>query len=267
MNENFRIPVGTIKSFDEIRLIAESCKIVAETLVLLHKYIKPGVETIELDRIAEDYIRTKEGIPAFKGYESNKKKFYHSLCISIDDEVIHGIPGKRKLESGQIVSIDCGVLKKGYFGDSAITYPVGEVSIEKQRLLEVTEQSLELAIENAYDNSKLYDISRAVQNHAESNGYSLTRDYCGHGVGKELHEFPPIPNFIPPLLYRKQYPNIRLMKGMTVAIEPMVHAGKKEIYVADDGWTVKTKDGSPAAHFEHTVLITRDKALILSLRN
>jgi methionyl aminopeptidase len=267
MNENFRIPPGTVKNYDEIKLIAESCKIVAETLVLLHKYIQPGIETIELDRIAEDYIRTKDATPAFKGFESNRKKFHHSLCISIDDEVIHGIPGKRILEEGQIVSIDCGVLKNRYYGDSAITYPVGQISLEKQKLLEVTEKSLEIAIENAFDNSKIYDISRAIQNFTESNGFSLTRDYCGHGVGKELHEFPPIPNFVPPLLYRKQYPNIRLMKGMTVAIEPMVHAGKKEIYVTDDGWTVKTKDGSPAAHFEHTVLITDDKALILSMRN
>jgi methionyl aminopeptidase len=144
---------------------------------------------------------------------------------------------------------------------------VGEISADKQNLLDVTEKSLELAIENAVENSKIYDISRAIQSYTESKGYSLTRDYCGHGVGKELHEFPPIPNFVPPLLHRKQYPNIRLMKGMTIAIEPMVHAGKKEIFVANDGWTVKTKDCSPAAHFEHTILITGEKALILTLRN
>ena len=266
MNLPYKIPKGTIKSADEIKKIEESCRIVADTLVLLNKYVVPNVETRELDRIAEDYIRSRGGIPAFKGYESSKLKFPSSLCISINEEVIHGIPGKRKLIEGDIVSVDCGVIKDGYYGDSAITYSVGEVSESKRKLMEVTERALELGIANAVERNNIYEVSRAIQSHAELHGYSLTREYCGHGVGTHLHEFPPVPNFVPPLIQRKQFPNVKLMNNMVIAIEPMVHAGKKDIYVTKDGWTVKTKDGSPAAHFEHTVVINGNEALILTDR-
>lgn len=255
-----------IRTSDEIKKIEKSCRIVAETLSLVSKKVAPGVSTIELDRMAEDYIRSKNGIPAFKGYRVGNREFPYTLCISIDDEIVHGMPGTRVLEEGQIVSIDCGCNLDGYYGDSALTVGVGKVSDEKQNLMKVTEEALYLGLEQAIDNNKLYDISKAIQEHCESNGYSLTRELTGHGIGASLHEEPTIPNFVPPLLQRKAFPNVKLAAGMGLAIEPMVHLGGQQVVNMQDGWTVKTKDGSPAAHFEHTVIVQAGKPLILTLR-
>lgn len=256
-----------IKSAEEIKLMEESGRIVADTLSLLKKYIVPGIETIELDKIAEDYILSKNGRPAFKGYGDRRNKFPATLCISIDEEIVHGIPGNRKLQEGEIVSLDCGVEKNGYFGDSAVTYGVGTISEEKQKLLRVTEESLFKGIVAAVNNSKLYSVARAIQEHCESNGFSLTRELVGHGIGKNLHEDPAVPNFVPPLLHRDTFPNVKLANNMALAIEPMVHLGKKDVYTLKDGWTVATADHSPAAHFEHTIIINDDKPIILTLRD
>lgn len=256
-----------IKSQSEIILIEKACRIVADTLSLLSKYMKPGVETIEIDKIAEDYILSHDAQPAFKGYEVDGKKFPNTLCISIDEEVVHGIPSNRKLEDGQIVSIDCGVQKDGYYGDSAVSYAIGEISQNKKKLLEVTENSLTLALTQAISRKKVYDISRSIQEYVERYGFSLTRELTGHGIGKQLHEEPSIPNFVPPLLHRNYYPNVKLFAGMTLAIEPMVQEGVKEVKTKKDGWTVVTADGKPAAHFEHTVIVEDIKPIILTLRN
>jgi len=255
-----------IRTADEIKKIEKACRIVAETLSLVEKNVEPGVVTLELDRIAEDYIRSKNGIPAFKGYKVDKKYFPYTLCISVDEEVVHGMPGNRKLEEGQIVSIDCGCKLDGYFGDSALTVAVGEISEEKKKLMKVTEESLMLGLEQAIDRNKLFDISKAIQEHCERNGFSLTRELTGHGIGKNLHEEPSIPNFVPPLLHRNLFPNIKLQTGMALAIEPMVHMGAQQVVTLSDGWTVITKDKSPAAHYEHTVIVHEDKPLILTLR-
>lgn len=254
------------KTNEEIRLIERACRIVAETLSLLEKYIQPGVETIELDKIAEDYILSKEGKPAFKGYKVDNREYPFTLCVSIDEEVVHGLPSSRKLQEGEIVSIDCGVQKDGYFGDSAVTYPVGEISARKQKLLDVTERALELGIEQAIEGNRVYDISRAIQNYVETNGFSVTRELVGHGIGCRLHEEPPIPNFVPLLLHRKQYPNYKLVSNMTLAIEPMVHMGNYAVRTKDDGWTIRTSDGSPAAHFEHTIVVAKEKPIVLTYR-
>jgi len=262
-----KFPTPYIKTEKEIDLMEKAARIVAETLVLLGKYIKPGITTVELDAIAEDYIRTKGAKPAFKGYKVDGRAYPNTLCISIDEEVVHGLPGLRKLEDGQIVSIDCGTELNGYFGDSAISYPVGKVDELKTNLLRVTEESLMKGIEQAIEMNKVYDISRAVQTYVESNGYNVTRELVGHGIGKKLHEEPPVPNFVPPLLHRSQYPNVKLVNGMALAIEPMVHAGGKNIKTLRDGWTVITADKSPAAHFEHTIVINDDKPIILTLRD
>lgn len=256
-----------IKNVDEIKKIEKACRIVADTLVLLEKYVVPNVTTLELDNIAEDYIKSQNGIPAFKGYQVDDKYFPGSLCISVDDEVVHGIPSQRKLKEGEIISLDCGVLLNGYYGDSAVTYPVGNVCDEKLRLMRVTEESLYLGIDQARENKKIYDIARAIQNHCEKSGFSLTRELVGHGIGKNLHEDPAVPNFVPPLLYKNRFPNEKLLSGMAIAIEPMVHLGRKEVRTANDGWTVLTYDKSSAAHFEHTIIITQDKPLILTSRN
>jgi methionyl aminopeptidase len=252
-----------IKTDSEIHLMEKASRIVADTLSMIKSHVKPGIKTIELDKIAEDFILSKGAKPAFKGYRG----FPGTLCLSIDEEVVHGIPGERQLEEGMILSIDCGCQYQGYFGDSAVTYAVGEVSEEKLKLMKVTEEALMLGIENAISNNKVYDISKAVQTHVEDNGFSVTRDLVGHGVGRKLHEEPPVPNFVPPLLHRTQYPNLKLQKNMTLAIEPMVHAGVKEIRTLKDGWTVVTADHKPSAHFEHTVVIDDTKPIILTLRD
>ncbi len=253
-----------IIGLNSLNYIEQACRIVAETIDLVGKQVISGISTSELDEIAEDYIKSKGAEPAFKGYRG----FPNSLCISVEEEVVHGIPSnKRKLIEGEIVSIDCGVKLNGYYGDGARTFPVGTISIEKKKLLDITEKSLYLGIEKAVARNKVYDISRAIQNYVESNGFSIVRELTGHGVGKNLHEDPSIPNFVPPLLYRTHFPNDKLRKGQTLAIEPMVNMGDYHVNTADDGWTIYTSDKMPSAHFEHTVVVEEGKPIILTLAN
>ena len=267
MSKVYRPPVPYIKTNAEVIALEKACRIVAETFNTIAKYMKPGVSTLLLDKIAEDYILSHNAKPAFKGYKVDRKAFPNTLCISINEEVVHGIPSERQLQEGDIVSVDCGAEIGGYFGDSAVTYAIGAISREKQMLMKVTEEALFKGIEQAIDGNKLYDVSKAIQSHAESNGFSLTRELVGHGIGRSLHEEPAVPNFVPPLLHRKSYPNVKLYKNMAIAIEPMVHAGAKQVKTLSDGWTYVTADGSPAAHFEHTVIIDNGKANILTLRD
>lgn len=249
-----------IKTKKEIDYIRESCRLVAETLLLLKSNIKPGITTRELDRIAEDYIRSNNALAAFKGYsQGGADGFPGSICSSVDDEVVHGIPGSRTLKEGEIISLDAGVYKNGYYGDGAITVAVGQISEAKQKLMDVTERSLYLGIEQAVPGNRLYDISSAVQEYVEANGFSVVRDLCGHGVGKHLHEDPSVPNF------GKKGTGVKLKKGMTLAIEPMVNEGSYKVKTNTDGWTVVTADGAPSAHFEHTVLINDGKPEILTV--
>jgi methionyl aminopeptidase len=249
-----------IKSKKDIDYIRESCRIVAETLQLLKANVKPGITTLELDKIAEDYIRSNNALPAFKGYsQGGAPGFPGSICSSVDDEVVHGIPSSRTLKVGEIVSLDIGVLKNGFFGDAALTVAVGNISDDKTKLMEVTERSLQLGIEQAIAGNKVHDISNAVQVYVEANGFSIVRDLCGHGVGKFLHEDPSIPNF------GRKGTGPKLKNGMTLAIEPMVNAGKYDVITAKDGWTIITADGSTSAHFEHTILINNNLPEILTI--
>jgi methionyl aminopeptidase len=243
-----------VKSSREIEQLKRSNAIVAEVFEKLKKMIEPGITTKELDQVAEEYILLKGGRPAFKGYRG----FPATLCISINEEVVHGIPGQRRLKEGDIISLDVGVNFVGYFGDAAITLPVGEVDPEAKRLLEVTEKALYIGIEKAKRGNRLFDISYAIQRWVESHGFSVVRDFVGHGIGKDLHEEPQIPNFGAP------HQGPRLEKGMVFALEPMVNEGTYEVRILSDGWTVVTADGKRSAHFEHTVAITEDGAEILS---
>lgn len=249
-----------IKTQKEIDFIRESCKVVAETLRLVSSNVRIGITTFELDRIAEDYIRSNNAIPAFKGYsQGGLPGFPGSVCTSINDAVVHGIPGQDKLEEGDIISLDVGVLKNNYYGDAATTVAVGKISDEKKKLLEVTEKSLQSGTEQAKSGNRIHDISAAVQEYVEQNGFSIVRDLCGHGVGKFLHEDPAVPNF------GRRGTGAKLKKGMTLAIEPMVNAGGYEVITSSDGWTVLTADGSPSAHFEHTILILDNSPEILTV--
>jgi len=250
----------TLKSPDEIKLMQESCKIVADVLRLLQGMVTVGVTTKELDAIAEEYIRSNDAVPAFKGYGHDKRNLYPAtLCTSVDDEVVHGIPGNRRLRNGEIISIDVGVKKNGFFGDGAWSFPVGKVSDEKKRLLDATRESLMKGIQAARANKHLHDISAAIQKHVEHNGFSVVRDLVGHGIGRELHEEPPVPN------YGNEGSGPILQPGMTLAIEPMVNFGTYHVRVDADGWTVRTADNKPSAHFEHTVLITDNEPEILTI--
>ena len=248
-----------IKTKREIELIRESCRIVADVLKLVAAKIQPGVTTLELDRFAEEYIRSLGAIPAFKGYGSNKSNLFPAtICASVDEVVVHGIPSKRALREGEILSVDVGVKKEGYFGDGAATFAVGKISEEKQRLMDATKESLAKGIEAAVVGNKVHDISYAVQQYVEECGYSVVRDLVGHGVGLELHEEPAVPNF------GKPWTGMKLQEGMTLAIEPMVNAGAWQVRFAADGWTVLTQDGKPSAHFEHTIAIIDGKPEILT---
>jgi len=244
-----------IKSPREVEQLKRSNAIVAEVFRELKRMIVPGVTTRELDEAAEDYIRLKGARPAFKGYRG----FPASLCTSINEEVVHGIPGQRQLREGDIIGLDVGVNYQGYFGDAAMTFPVGEVDAEAKRLLEVTEKALYMGIEKAKVGNRLFDISYAIQKWVESHGFSVVRDFVGHGIGKELHEDPQVPNFGTP------HQGPRLEKGMVFSLEPMVNEGTYEVRVLSDGWTVVTADGKRSAHFEHTIAITEDGAEILSI--
>ena len=244
-----------IRTEREINLIADSNRIVSETLDMISKNVRPGIKTSELDKMAEDYIVSCGARPAFKGYMG----FPSTLCISIDDEVVHGIPNSKVLEEGQIVSVDCGAEKNGYYGDSARTFAVGKIDSKKQDLMNITKESLMRGIDAAKVGNYVSDIGYAVQTYVESHGYSVVRDLVGHGIGTELHEEPQVPNYGNP----KQ--GHRLRAGMCIAIEPMINAGSKEIITKSDGWTVKTRDGSTSAHFEHTIAITENGPKILSV--
>jgi methionyl aminopeptidase len=244
-----------IKSSREIEQLKRSNAIVAEVFGKLKGMTVPGVTTRELDEVAEDYIRLKGARPAFKGYRG----FPASLCTSINEEVVHGIPGQRRLKEGDIIGLDVGVNYQGYFGDAAITLPVGEVDGEAKRLLGVTEKALYIGIEKAKVGNRLFDISYAIQRWVESHGFSVVRDFVGHGIGRELHEDPQVPNFGAP------HQGPRLEKGMVFSLEPMVNEGAYEVRVLSDGWTVVTADGKRSAHFEHTIAITEDGAEILSI--
>ncbi|OGP74109.1 MAG: type I methionyl aminopeptidase [Deltaproteobacteria bacterium RBG_16_49_23] len=244
-----------IKSPREIEQLKRSNIIVAEVFRELRRAVSPGVTTQELDRITEEMILKRGAVPAFKGY----RNFPASLCVSINEEVVHGIPGPMKLKEGDIVSLDVGVNLHGYFGDAAITLPVGEADQGAKRLLEVTEKALHIGIEMARVGNRLYDISHAIQNWVESKGFSVVKDFVGHGIGKSLHEEPQVPNFGSP----GQGP--RLEKGMVFALEPMVNEGSYEVRILSDGWTVVTADGKRSAHFEHSIAITDGKAEILSI--
>jgi methionyl aminopeptidase len=232
----------------------EAGRIVALTLQELQKAIKPGISTAELDAIADQFIREMGAKPSFKGYEG----FPGSICTSVSEEVVHGIPGSRKLKDGDLVSIDIGAYYNGYHSDSAWTYPVGQIYDEAKRLLKVTEQALYLGIEQIKPDRRLSNISHAIQKHVEGEGFSVIREFVGHGVGRELHEDPDVPNYGPPNV------GIRLKPGMVIAIEPMVNAGKRHIRILEDDWTVITADGKPSAHFEHTVAVTEDGYEILT---
>ena len=243
-----------IKSRSEIEKMRVACQVVAGALEGLRDKVKPGVTTAELDRYAEEYIRKQGALPAFKGYLG----YPSSLCASVNEVVVHGIPSNRVLKEGEIIGLDLGALVGGFYGDAAITLPVGEVSRELKRLMEVTEACLARAIERAVPGNRVSDISNAVQTHAESSGYSVVRDFVGHGIGRKLHEDPQVPNFGPV----GQGP--RLKAGMTLAIEPMINMGVSHTVVLEDGWTAVTLDRKPSAHFEHTVAVTDNGPEILT---
>lgn len=242
------------KTEDEIGLLRESSLLVGKTLAEVAKMVKPGVTTLELDAVAEEFIRDNEAVPGFKGYGG----FPNSLCTSVNAEVVHGIPNNRPLEEGDIVSVDCGVLKNGFYGDSAYTFAVGNISAEVEELLKVTKESLYLAIEQAIAGMRIGDIGYAVQNHAESHGYGVVRELVGHGLGRSLHESPEVPN------YGRRGNGLKLREGLVLAIEPMINLGVKEVRQAEDGWTIVTADGLPSAHFEHDVVVRKGKAEVLS---
>ncbi|MBK36320.1 MAG: type I methionyl aminopeptidase [Gemmatimonadetes bacterium] len=246
------IALRTTREFD---LIRESCKVVGAAHQALRDLVRPGVSTGELDGLAEQAVRSAGAEPAFKGYHG----YPATACISVNEVVVHGIPGERTLESGDVVSIDIGAKLKGYFGDQAITFPVGEIEEPVSCLLEVTRQSLFDGIDGARAGGRLADISGAVQSCVEENGFSVVRQFVGHGIGRKLHEDPPVPNYVP--VDR----NPRLRAGMVLAIEPMVNLGRPEVCVADDGWTASAVDGKPSAHFEHVVAVTDGDPEILTM--
>jgi len=243
-----------LKSKREIEIMKENGKILADTLRFLGSKMRPGMTTLELDRLAEKFIRDHKAVPAFKGYRG----FPSNICVSIDNEVVHGIPGQRIISEGQLISIDLGVLKNGYYADAASTFPLGEVGSEAQKLIEVTSRALNRGIDAAVEGKNLSDISHAIQSCVEEKGLSVVRDLVGHGIGKQMHEEPQIPNF------GKPGEGPVLKNGMVLAIEPMVNLGSFEIKTLDDNWTVVTADGSLSAHFEHTIAITENGALILT---
>jgi methionyl aminopeptidase len=243
-----------LKTQREIQIIKNNGRILAKTMKLIGERIRPGTRTKELDHLAEDLIKKQGAYPAFKGYRG----FPSSICVSVNEEVVHGIPGERVIREGEIVSVDMGVFKDGYYADGACTFPVGEVSAEAQRLIWVTQQALKNAFHFIQEGKYLSDISHAIQSFVEENGFSVVRDLVGHGIGKRLHEEPQIPNF------GKPGQGVVLKKGMVLAIEPMVNAGSYEIHTRDDQWTIITRDGSLSAHFEHTVAVTENGAEVLT---
>jgi methionyl aminopeptidase len=244
----------SVRSNREIEHISESARIVADTLDMLTEKVESGISLMELDTLAEEFIRSRDAIPAFKGYMG----FPATLCISVDDEVVHGIPSNKILNNGQIVGIDCGAVKNGYYGDSARTFPVGDISDQDKKLIEITQEALYLGIDEAVPGNYVSDIGHAIQKFVEPKGYSIVRELVGHGIGTNLHEDPQVPNYGDPGM------GVKLKEGMCLAIEPMINRGGKEVYTLDDGWTIKTKDGFNSAHFEHTIAIRKDGPEVLS---
>jgi methionyl aminopeptidase len=242
------------KTEEEIELVRKSSLLVAKTHAEIAGLIKPGITTLALDKIAEEFIRDNGGVPAFKGYGG----FPNTLCMSPNEQVVHGIPNDRALENSEILSVDCGVVMNGYYGDSAFTYEVGEVDAETKQLLKVTKESLYKGIEQAVAGNRIGDIGYAVQQHAESFGYGVVRELVGHGVGKNLHESPEVPN------HGRRGKGVMLKEGLVIAIEPMINMGTKCILQHNDGWTITTIDNKPSAHFEHTIVVRKGKAEILS---
>jgi methionyl aminopeptidase len=242
------------KSVEEIELIRESSLLVSKTLAEIAKVIRPGVKTITLNKLAETYIRDNGGVPAFLNYNG----FPYSLCISLNDQVVHGFPGQYELVEGDLVSVDCGVVMNRYYGDSAYTFAIGEVDEPVQKLMRVTKECLALGIEKAVAGMRVGDIGSAVQEHAEKNGFGVVKELVGHGVGTHLHEKPEVPN------YGKRGSGIKLEEGMVIAIEPMINAGRAAVKFWNDGWTVSTIDKKPSCHYEHTVAVNKGKADILS---
>jgi methionyl aminopeptidase len=244
-----------LKSVKEIDGIRESCKFLAETHKELSKLIEVGITTFELDKFARSYIEKRGGVPAFLGYMD----FPATLCTSLNEVVIHGIPSKRKLEEGDIISLDLGINFKGFFSDAAVTLPVGRISNEAEKLIQTTKESLYLGIEQAVIGNRIHDISRAVYNHAKKGKYGVVRDFCGHGVGFSPHEAPQVPNYV------GSGSNPRIKKGMVLAIEPMINLGVDDVRVLDDEWTVLTMDKKISAHWEHTVAVFEDHTEILTV--
>jgi len=242
------------KTAEEVELIRKSSLLVGKTLAEVAKVIGPGVTTAELDKIAESFIRDNGGVPSFKGYNG----FPASLCVSVNSVVVHGIPGKYELQDGDIVSVDCGVYMNSFHGDSAYTFAIGNVAPEVLQLLKMTKECLYKGIECAVAGKRLGDISYIIQEHAEKNGYSVVRELVGHGVGKDLHEAPEVPN------YGKRGSGSILQEGLVIAIEPMINLGKKAVKTENDGWTIRTLDNKASAHFEHTVVVKANKADVLS---
>ncbi len=243
-----------LKSPEEIKRMSRACVIVAEALRALEEIVKPGISTKEIERFVEKIVLDRGAVPAFKGY----RNYPSSVCTSVNDQVVHGIPSSVALDEGDIISIDLGVYLDGFYGDAAVTLPVGKVSPLAEKLIRVTKEALALGIERARPGNRVSDISHAVQKHAEANGFSVVRSFVGHGIGRSLHEEPQVPNFGEP------GHGPRLREGMTLAIEPMVNAGSYEVSVLDDGWTAVTIDGSLSAHYEHTVAITGNGPRILT---
>lgn len=244
-----------LKSPVEIEMMREAGRVTAVALRLVGEAVRPGITTGELDAIAEEYIRSQGAQPAFLGYHG----FPATLCTSVNEQVVHGIPGKRVLNEGDILSVDCGAVVDGFFGDSAMTFPVGTVSAEARALMDATRASLEAGIAKMRPNMRLYDIGAAVQQVAEAAGFSVVREYVGHGIGRAMHEDPQVPNF------GQSGRGAQLKPGMVFAVEPMVNAGGFEVRSLDDGWTVVTADGSLSAHFEHTIAVTEDGPVILTV--
>lgn len=243
-----------IKSEEEVELIRQSNLLVSRTHAMLAAEIREGISTLQLDKLAEEFIRDNGAVPGFLNYNG----FPNTLCVSVNNVVVHGIPSSYELKSGDIVSVDCGAVMNGFNGDSCYTFEVGEVKPEIKALLICTKECLYKGIEKAITGNTIGDIGHAVQKHAETHGYSVVRELVGHGIGRHLHEEPEVPN------YGKMGKGIKLKDRMTIAIEPMINMGRKDIFQERDRWTIKTKDGKPSAHFEHTVVVRKDKAEILS---
>lgn len=242
------------KSPEEIELIRESSLLVSKTLAEVAKVIKPGVTTLSLDKLAYEFIKDNGALPAFLNYGG----FPYSLCISPNDQVVHGFPSEYVIKEGDLISVDCGVIKNNFFGDSAYTFSIGDVDAERQKLTKVTQECLNFAIDKAVVGMRIGDVAFAVQQHAEQNGFGVVRELVGHGVGVQLHEKPEVPN------YGKRGTGAKLEEGMVIAIEPMINAGTAAVKFWSDGWTVTTKDNKPSAHFEHTVAVKKGKADVLS---